>query len=87
MIRIIPNIPKIRAKWHRRTSEIPDELSVPMSDGTVIKYYPEVTQPSFLQSLQIIQNMTDPRTGYERKGPVDAANIRPVSEMKKPWLL
>lgn len=87
-IRIIPNIPKIRAIWTRRSSEIPDRLRVPfMGDRVVVNYYPEVEQPSFLKSLEIIRNMTDPRIGYQRKGPRDEADIRPVDELEKPWLV
>ena len=73
MIRIVPNIPKITARWAHRASEIPDWLEVPMSDGTTVQYYPKVTQPAFTRSLEIIRNMTDPRTGYKRKEPADAA--------------
>ena len=67
MIRVIPDIPKIRARWAHRASEIPDWLEVPMSDGTVVQYYPKVDQPSFRKSLDIIRRMKDPQVGYERK--------------------
>ena len=72
MIRIVPNIPKITARWAHRASEIPDWLEVPMSDGTVVQYYPKVEQPAFRNTLNLIRKMTDPRTGYKRKGPEDA---------------
>lgn len=75
MIRIVPNIPKITARWAHRASEIPDWLEVPMSDGTTVQYYPKITQPAFTRSLEIIRNMTDPRTGYKRKEPADGSNI------------
>jgi len=66
MIRIIPNIPKIKAKWDRRSSELP-WLDVPMSDGTKVAYVPDTPQPSFLRTLEIIRNMKDVRVGYEKK--------------------
>ena len=72
-IRIMPNIPQIRARWAHRASEIPDWLEVPMADGSTVRYYPRVEQPAFRKSIEIIRNMTDPRTGYKRKGPADAA--------------
>ena len=67
MIRIIPNIPKIQARWAHRASEIPDWLEVPMSDGSVVQYFPKVEQPAFRKSLDIIRNMKDQVVGYERK--------------------
>lgn len=67
MIRIIPNIPKITARWAHRASEIPDWLEVPMSDGSVVQYYPKVEQPCFRKSLEIIQNMKKQVIGYEKK--------------------
>lgn len=74
-IRIMPNIPQIRARRAHRASEIPDWLEVPMADGTTVRYYPQVEQPAFTRSLEIIRHITDPKTGYKRKGPEDAANI------------
>ena len=55
MIRIIPDIPRIHARWCRRTSEIPDFLEVPMSNGETVRYYPQIehtnTQPTEDQDL------------------------------------
>ena len=67
MIRIVPNIPKIRARWAHRASEIPDWLEVPMSNGTTVQYYPRVEQPAFRKSLEIIRSMKDEAVGYEKK--------------------
>ena len=67
MIRIVPNIPKIQARWAHRASEIPDWLEVPMSNGEIVRYYPKVEQPAFRKSLEIIRNMKDQVVGYERK--------------------
>ncbi len=68
MVRIIPDIPKIRARWAHRASEIPDWLEVPMSDGRVVRYYPQVEQPAFTRAIENVRNMV---TGYEK--PADAA--------------
>lgn len=67
MIRIVPNIPKIQARWAHRASDIPDWLEVPMSNGDIVRYYPKIEQPSFRKSLEIIRNMKDEIVGYERK--------------------
>jgi hypothetical protein len=75
MLRVIPNIPQIRARWAHRASEIPDWLEVPMSDGRTIQYYPKVPQPAFTETIRIIRNMTDPQTGYKRKEPASAATL------------
>lgn len=64
MIRIIPDIPKIRARWAHRCSEIPDWLEVPMSDGTVVQYYPKVEQPAFRRAMEGVKKMC---VGYEAK--------------------
>ena len=68
MIRVIPDIPHIRARWAHRCSEIPDWLEVPLSDGRTVRYYPQVDQPAFTRAIQNIRNMV---VGYER--PADAA--------------
>lgn len=67
MIRIIPNIQKIQAHWAHRASEIPDWLEVPMSNGAVVRYYPQVEQPAFRKSMEIIRNMKEEVIGYEKK--------------------
>lgn len=67
MIRIVPNIPQIKAQWCRRSSDIPDVLMVPMSDGSVVQYYPQVDQPAFRESLKIIKNMKCSAEGYTKK--------------------
>ena len=64
MIRVIPDMNRAKAHWVKRSSEIPDYLMVPMSDGTVCMYVPQVTQPGFAKAMQNIKNMT---IGYERK--------------------
>ena len=64
MIRIIPNIPKIKAHWERRSDDIPTYLEVPMSNVTTVKYTPEVVQPGFVAAMENIKNMT---VGYPTK--------------------
>ena len=76
-IRVIPVIPKIKAHWCHRASEIPDWLEVPLSNNTTVKYYPKVEQPSFVKSLEIIQNMKEQIVGYERKTGGAANTNRP----------
>ena len=66
MILIMPDIPRIHAHWCKRTSEIPDWLEVPMSDGSVVEYYPKVEQPAFKKSLEIIRRMKEPVVGYKK---------------------
>lgn len=61
--RIIPDIPKIRAHWERRSDQLP-YLMVPVSNGDTIRYVPDIPQPAFQKAIQNIRNMG---TGYERK--------------------
>ena len=76
MIRVIPDIPHIRARWAHRCSEIPDWLEVPLSDGRTVRYYPQVDQPAFTRAIQNIRNMV---VGYEK--PADAATSnRPTNK-------
>ena len=80
MVRIIPDIPNIKARWCHRCSEVPDWLEVPMSDGTVVQYYPRIEQPSFRKAMDNIRNMA---VGYERKEPAAvAAADRPKADVK-----
>lgn len=73
MIRIMPNIPKIQARWAHRASEIPDWLEVPMANGEIVRYYPHIEQPAFRKSLEIIRDMKNQIVGYQMKEPADAA--------------
>lgn len=63
--RILPDIPKIKAHWERRSDPVP-YLMVPMSDGNTIRYNPEIKQPRpyFKEALD---HFTDLCVGYERK--------------------
>ena len=55
MIRILPDVKKITAHWTHRSSEVPDYLLVPMSDGTVIRYNPQIEQPAFVKAVDTIR--------------------------------
>lgn len=61
MIRILPDLSKAKAHWVHRSSEIPDFIMVPMSNGKVIRYNPEIEQPGFQKAMQNIKNM---KVGY-----------------------
>lgn len=63
MIRTIPDIPKIKAHWDRRSTELP-YLMVPMSNGTVVRYNPEVKQPGFVKAVDTVRRWT---VGYPLK--------------------
>ena len=64
MIRTIPDLTRAKAHWVKRSSEIPDYIMVPMSDGTVCMYVPQVTQPGFVKAMENIKRM---QIGYERR--------------------
>lgn len=61
--RIIPDIPKIKAHWERRCDPIP-YLMVPMSDGSTIRYIPDIPQPAFQKAIQNIKNLEGYKHGY-----------------------
>ena len=75
MIKVIPNIPKIRARWAHRCSEIPEWLEVPMSDGRVINYYPQL-QPSPVLHDQL-DRFSEMCVGYEKPADGGTSN-RPI---------
>lgn len=79
MIRIIPDLPKIRAHWERRTSSVPDFLMVPMSDRTVVRYVPDIKQPKpFLADK--LDHFTELCIGYKKTG--DCGNSQPAATEK-----
>lgn len=75
MIRIIPNIPQIKAHWERRNDPIP-YLMVPMSNGDVIRFNAEIPQPAFQCAIQNIRNMV---VGYEKPADAGTSN-RPAKK-------
>lgn len=62
---VIPDIPKIKAHWKRRSDPLP-YLMVPMSDSSVIRYVPDVRQPRPVLAKQL-DEFTKLCIGYERK--------------------
>jgi len=56
--RIIPDIPKIRAHWERRSDPVP-YLIVPMSDGTVIRFNAEIQHPALRKINNGMKNMKE----------------------------
>lgn len=64
MIRIIPDMARAKAHWVKRSSEIPDYLMVPMSDGTVMRFNAEIQHPGFVKALEWIRKM---EVGYKAK--------------------
>jgi hypothetical protein len=66
MLRVIPDIPRIKAHWDRRSSVIPTYLDVPMSDGSCVTYVPEINQSAqqVQSALQNIRNLSNMKNGY-----------------------
>lgn len=78
MIKVLPDIPKIRAHWAHRCSEIPEWLEVPMADGRVINYYPQLQPAPVLRDP--LDRFSELCVGYEK--PADAATSnRPAGDM------
>jgi hypothetical protein len=63
MTRIIADTRNAKQHWERRSDPVP-YLLVPMSDGSTIRYNPEIRQPAFQKAMENIRNM---KIGYERK--------------------
>jgi len=64
--RIIPDIPRAKAHWERRSDPVP-YLMVPMSDGTVLRYNAEIPHPSLSKAFRNMENMKNICIGYEHK--------------------
>ena len=80
MTRILPDLPRTKAHWTHRSSEIPDYLMVPMSDGSVVRYNPEIEQPGFVRAMENIRHMV---VGYPKKETGDCCNSQPAEEQPK----
>ena len=63
MITIMADTRKAKQHWEHRSDPLP-YLMVPMSDGTVVRYNPEIEHPGFIKAIRNIKNM---KIGYERK--------------------
>ena len=65
MIRVIADTRNAKQHWERRVDQLP-YLMIPMSDGSTVRYNPEVLQPKpFLKGS--LDKFTDLCIGYERK--------------------
>ena len=71
--RILPDIPKIKAHWERRSDPVP-YLMVPMSNGEVIRFNAEIRHPGFQAAMRNLDNM-------KRAG--DCCNSRPAGTKAK----
>lgn len=49
MTRIIPDFRRATAHWEHAVSDIPDYLTVPLSDGRTLRFYPDTKQPGYKQ--------------------------------------
>ena len=56
MNKVIPDIPKIKAHWERRSDPIP-YLMVPLSNGEVIRYNAEIKHPGYVKAVENIKNL------------------------------
>ena len=65
MIRVIADTGKARQHWERRSNPVP-YLMVPMSDGSTVRYNPEIEQPAPVLREQL-DKFTKMCIGYERK--------------------
>ena len=63
MIRILADTGKAKQHWERRSDPLP-YLLIPMSDGTTVRYNPEIPQPGFQKAMKNLETM---KIGYERK--------------------
>lgn len=65
MNRIIADTHNARQHWERRCDPLP-YLVIPMSDGSTLRYNPEIRQPRpYLK--EALDKFTDLCVGYERK--------------------
>ena len=56
MIRVIADTRNAKQHWEHRSDELP-YLMVPMSDGSIVRYNPEIPHPGFVKAIQNIKNM------------------------------
>lgn len=67
-IRVLP-LPKVTGVWQHDCSKYPDVIRVPMADGRVINYYPQITQPAPVLRKSL-DSFSEICVGYEK--PADA---------------
>ena len=68
MIKVLPDIPNIKAQFVHRAMDIPDYLIVPMSDGRIVRYVPEVEHTSLRKIRENLKNMKEMCVGYPPDG-------------------
>ena len=59
MRQILPDFPKAKAYWNTRRSQIPDYLMVPMADGQVVRYVPDLPDTEFKMILESLERLSD----------------------------
>lgn len=69
MIRILADTRNAKQHWDRRGDELP-YLMVPMSDGSTVRYNPEIKQPSPVLR-EPLDRYTKLCIGYERSNEHD----------------
>lgn len=64
-VRVMP-LPKVTGIWDRESSQYPDRIRIPMSDGTVVTYRidVEMPHPAFIEAMDGLWRM---RVGYRAK--------------------
>ena len=55
-VRIIADTRNAKQHWERRGDQLP-YLIVPMSDGSHVRYNPEIPHPGFVKAMDNIKNM------------------------------
>ena len=58
------NLAASLATLEKKYGSIVCPVTIPMSDGSTVRYNPEIRQPAFQKAMENIRNM---KTGYERK--------------------
>lgn len=64
MIRVIADTRNAKQHWEHRRDTLP-YLIIPMSDGSTVRYNPEIVQPAPVLREQL-DKFTDMCIGYER---------------------
>lgn len=66
MIRILADTRQAKQHWERRTDQFP-YLMIPMSDGSTVRYIPEIRQPRPYFKDQL-DRFSEICIGYKRAG-------------------
>lgn len=68
MRKVIPDLSRAKAHYVHRAMDIPDYLVVPMSDGQVVRYVPEVEHPSLRKIHENMKKLSELCVGYPAGG-------------------